>query len=149
MNIPYFNGKYNLILCLDYKLPTLPKNIVYRKGKLEDIAFTIRQEELDNDEVFNGNIIINHNFKKIDFNSIFQIKLDDNTLYTTDFTHTPYQHECICEDKMIYCSSFVLWIISHQNRKGKCGCIPPRLASLYTVCRSHRIRLKKLIGFEE
>ena len=148
MNNSYFNGKYNLILCTDYKLSTLPKNVVIRKGKLEDVAFIIRQEELDNDEVFSGNIIINHNFKKIDFSSIFQIKLDDNTLYTTNFEHTPYHHECICEDKMIYCSSFILWIISHQNRKEKCGCVDSKEASLYTVCMSHRIRLKRLTGFE-
>ena len=44
MNENYFNGKYNLILCTDYKLPTLPKNVIVRKGKLEDIALTIKQE---------------------------------------------------------------------------------------------------------
>ena len=71
MNIPYFNGKYNLILCLDYKLPTLPKNIVYRKGKLEDIVFQIKSEELNNDEIFNGNLIVNSDYSKIDFDNIF------------------------------------------------------------------------------
>jgi len=139
MNNSYFNGKYNLILCIDYKLPILPKNVVVRKGKLEDVALIIRQAELDNDEVFSGNIIINHNFKKIDFSRILQIKLDDNTLYTTDFKHTPYHHKCICENTLMYCSSFVLWILGNRHRIKN---------SLYGTCRVHRIRLKKLTGFE-
>ena len=147
MNENYFNGKYNLILCTDCKLPTLPKNVIVRKGKLEDVAFIIRQEELDNDEVFSGNIIINHNFKKIDFDSIFRIKLDDNTLYTTDFEHTPYtlnappnENICWCKDDMLYCSSTVLWILGNRHRVKN---------SLYGICRSHRIKLKKLIGVEK
>ena len=146
MNNNYFNGKYNLILCTDYKLPILPKNVIVRKGKLEDVAFIIRQEELDNDEVFSGNIIINHNFKKIDFDSIFRARLDNNTLYTTDFEHTPYslhappnENICWCKDDLLYCSSFVLWILGNRHRIKN---------SLYGTCRVHRIRLKKLTGFE-
>jgi len=146
MNIDYFNGKYNIILCIDYKLPILPKNVIVRKGKLQDVAFQIRQEELDNDEVFSGNIIINHIFKKIDFDNIFRIKLDDNTLYTTDFEHTPYslsappgENICWCKDDLLYCSSFVLWILGNRQRTKN---------SLYGICRSHRIGLKKLTGFE-
>jgi len=137
MNKEYFNGKFNLILCSDYELKGIPKNVIVRKGKLEDVAFTIRQEELDNDEVFNGNIIVNNTFKKIDFNSMFKIKLDDNTLYTTDFEHTPYHNTCRCGHHLIYCSSFILWIISrnfkNQNEK-----------TFYGLCRTHRIRLKKI-----
>jgi hypothetical protein len=139
MNKNYFNGKYNLILCTEYILPRLPENVIVRRGKLEDIALTIRHEELNNDEVFSGHIIINNNFKKIDFASIFKIKLDDNTLYTTDFKHTPYHHKCICENTLMYCSSFVLWILGNRQRTKN---------SLYGICRSHRIRLKKLTGFE-
>jgi len=146
MNKNYFNGKYNLILCSDYKLPILPKNVIVRKGKLQDVAFQIRQEELDNDEVFSGNIIINHIFKKIDFDSIFRARLDNNTLYTTDFEHTPYslhappnENICWCKDDLLYCSSFVLWILGNRHRIKN---------SLYGTCRSHRIRLKRLTGFE-
>ena len=63
MNKEYFNGKFNLILCSDYEPKDIPKNVIVRKGKLEDVAFTIRQEELDNDEVFSGNVIINDTFE--------------------------------------------------------------------------------------
>ena len=133
MNKNYFNGKYNLILCTDYKLPTLPKNVVVRKGKLEDIVFQIKSEELNNDEIFNGNLIVNSDYSKIDFDSIFRVKLDDNTLYTTDFKHTSYHHKCICENTLMYCSSFVLWILGNKHRTKN---------TLYGSCRVHRISLK-------
>ena len=117
MNKEYFNGKFNLILCSDYELKGIPKNVIVRKGKLEDVAFTIRQEELDNDEVFNGNIIVNNTFKKIELDEILKIKLDDTTLYTTNYRHTPYIDTCVCESKLMYCSSFILWIISRNFEK--------------------------------
>jgi len=141
MNKNYFNEKYNLILCSDYKLPTLPKNVIVRKGKLEDIALTIKQEELDNDEVFSGNLIINRDhLDKIDFDNIFKLKLDDNWLYTSDFEHTPFTLDapppysiCRCSDEIMYCSSFVLWILGNKHRTKN---------TLYGLCRVHRISLK-------
>jgi hypothetical protein len=146
MNKKYFNNKYNLIMCSSYILPKLPENVIVRKGKLEDVAFTIRQEELDNDEVFNGNIIVNHtlrhkviNFKRMDFNKILKIKLNDNTLYTTNYRHTPYIDTCVCESKLMYCSSFILWIISRNFEKYDDK-------TFYGICRTHRIGLKKLEG---
>ena len=140
MNKNYFNGKYNLILCTDYKLPTLPKNVVVRKGKLEDIVFQIKSEELNNDEIFNGNLIVNSDYSKIDFDNIFKLKLDDNWLYTSDFEHTPFPLDappsyniCRCSDEIMYCSSFVLWILGNKYRTEN---------TLYGSCRVHRISLK-------
>ncbi|MBC8295472.1 MAG: hypothetical protein H8E55_06725 [Pelagibacterales bacterium] len=138
MNEEYFNGKYNLIS--NYKIPELPENIIIRTGTIEDCAFKIRQEELINDEIFSGNIIVNFNFKEVDFGGIIQLTLNDNMLYTNDFQHTPYHHSCICDDKLLYCSSVVLWIIAQRKRKIK--------NSLYAACRSHRIKLKKMDLFE-
>ena len=139
MNKEYFNGKFNLILCSDYEPKDIPKNVIVRKGKLEDVAFTIRQEELDNDEVFSGIVIINDTFEKVKFDKILKMKLDDNKLYTNDYTHTPYLDTCVCESKLMYCSSIVLWIISRNFEKYNDN-------TFYGICRVHRIGLKKLKG---
>ena len=133
MNNNYFNGKYNLILCTDYKLPTLPKNVVVRKGKLEDIVFQIKSEELNNDEIFNGNLIVNSDYSEFDFEKIFSLPLDDNWLYTANFKHNPNQVSCLLEDKLWYCGSFVLWILGNKHRTKN---------TLYGLCRVHRISLK-------
>ena len=140
MNKSYFNGKYNLILCADFKYDKLPKNIVVRSGRLEDVALTIRKEEIENDEVFCGNIIVNSDYGEIDFDNIFKLKLDDNWLYTNDFEHTPYslsappgENICWCKDDLLYCSSFVLWILGNRHRTKN---------TLYGLCRAHRIGLK-------
>ena len=132
----YFNGKYNLIINCDFEPPKLPDNIIIRKGELFKKSFEIKKEELDNDGIFLGNLIINDNFKNIDFEKIFSLPLNDNLLYTSNFYQSPavgfHPDLCKCDDKLLYCSSFVLWIIGNRR------------INLYTDCISHRISLKKI-----
>ena len=133
MNESYFNGKYNLILCADFKYDKIPKNIVVRSGRLEDVALTIREEEIENDEVFCGNLIVNSDYGEIDFDKIFSLLLDDNSLYTNNFKNSGHSSSCVLEDKLWYCGSFVLWILGNKHRTKN---------TLYGLCRVHRISLK-------
>jgi hypothetical protein len=135
MNENYFNGKYNLILCTDFKSSKIPKNVIVRRGKLKDVALLIRQEEIDNDEVFCGNLIVNSDYSEIDFDKIFSLTLDDNCLYTNNFKISGHAPSCLLEDKLWYCSSFVLWILGNEHRTEN---------TLYGSCRVHRISLKKI-----
>ncbi len=133
MNKKYFNGKYNLIILSKYNLDKLPDNVIVREGTLQDITFQIKSEEINNDEIFNGNLIVNSDYSKIDFEKIFSLPLDDNWLYTTNFRHSSNPDSCILEDKLWYCSSFVLWILGNKYRTEN---------TLYGSCRAHRISLK-------
>ena len=135
MNESYFNGKYNLIICADFKYDKLPKNIVVRSGRLEDVALAIRKEEIENDEVFCGNLIVNSDYGEIDFDKIFSLPLDDNSLYTNNFKNSGHSPSCVLEDKLWYCGSFVLWIFGNGYRTDN---------TLYGLSRVHRIGLKKI-----
>ena len=157
MNEKYFNGKYNLILgnkVDDEFVKTLPKKFKVHKVTTElsfqQICFDIKKYELDNDEVFSGNVILNDDtyFSKV--SKIITKPLDDNVLYTNSFKHTPYFNitlievpkpyptdHCYCDDGILYCGSFVLWIISNRLRL-------KRQKSLYESTRFHRIKLRQI-----
>ena len=51
--------KYNLIILSNYNSTEVPNNVIVREGTLEDIAFQIRSEEINKDQIFNGNLIVN------------------------------------------------------------------------------------------
>ena len=52
MNENYYNGKYNIIK------PNM---------SLVDETFKIRKQELDNDEVFSGNLVLKKDFENLDY----------------------------------------------------------------------------------
>ena len=66
MNENYYNGKYNIIK------PDM---------SLVNESFKIRQQELDNDEVFSGNLILKRDFDNLDTDKVFSLLLDDNLIY--------------------------------------------------------------------
>tara|TARA_B100000686_G_scaffold354186_1_gene463113 strand:- start:2555 stop:3022 length:468 start_codon:yes stop_codon:yes gene_type:complete len=135
MNKKYFNGKYNLIILSNYNSTEVPNNVIVREGTLEDIAFQIRSEEINKDQIFNGNLIVNSDYSSINFKKVFSLPLDDNWLYTTNFKHDPNPSFCVLEDRLWYCSSFVLWILGNKYRTEN---------TLYGSCRAHRINLKTI-----
>ena len=157
MNEKYFNGKYNLILGKkvdDEFVKTLPKKFKVHKVTTElsfqQICFDIKKYELDNDEVFSGNVILNDDTYSSKVSKIITKPLDDNVLYTNSFKHTPYfnitlievpkpypTHHCYCDDGILYCGSFVLWIISNRVRL-------KRQKSLYESTRFHRKKLRQI-----
>ncbi len=159
----YYNGKYNLIILSDFEPKKVPDNVVIRKGKFEDICFEIRKEELDSDEIFTSSLIVNGDFKNIDFENFFVddkfFELNcksrqDNWIYTTYFRHTPrtgfnkedayslanelrYKDISYMNDDLLFCNSHTLWLLGNRYRTENKN-------DLYGFCRCHRIELCKL-----
>ena len=120
MNKNYYNGKHNIIK------PNM---------SLKDEAFKIRKQELDNDEVFSGNLILRKEFDNLDYDKIFSLPLDYNSIYVNDVNYSHNHLECSIDDSIIYCGSFVLWFLGNHHRNNQ---------SLFADIRSHRIFPKNI-----
>ena len=120
MNINYYNGKYNTI--------TPDMDLIKE-------AFKIKKYELDNDEVFSGNLILKKDFDNLDKDKIFSLPLDDNTIYVNDVKYSSHWQECEIDDSIVYCGSFVLWLLGNQYRTPQ---------NLFGQMRQHRIKIKKI-----
>ncbi len=115
MNETYYNGKYNII--------TPDMNLINE-------VFRIKRQELDNDEVFSGNLILNKKFDNLEKDKIFSLPLDENTIYVNDVTYSANWKECEIDDSIVYCGSFVLWLLGNQHRSP---------VNLFGQMRQHRI----------
>jgi hypothetical protein len=115
MNENYYNGKYNIIT------PDMD---------LAKEIFRIKKQELDNDEVFSGNLILNKEFDNLDKDKIFTLPLDENTIYVNNVNYSANWQECKIDDSIIYCGSFVLWLLGNQHRTPQ---------NLFGQMRQHRI----------
>ena len=115
MNETYYNGKYNI--------STSDMDLVKE-------VFRIKQQELDNDEVFSGNLILNKKFDNLDKDKIFSLPLDENTIYVNDVNYSSLHTECSIDDSILYCGSFVLWLLGNHHRNEQ---------TLFSDMRSHRI----------
>jgi len=115
MNINYYNNKFNIIT------PEM---------SLQDEAFRIKQQELDYDEVFSGNLILKKDFDNLDKDKIFLLPLDDNTIYVNDVKYSSHWDKCEIDDSIVYCGSFVLWLLGNQHRTPQ---------NLFGQMRQHRI----------
>ena len=120
MNKTYYNGKYNIIT----KDMDLVKEV-----------FRIKRQELDNDEVFSGNLILNKKFDNLDKDKIFLLPLNENTIYVNNIKYSANWKECEIDDSIIYCGSFVLWLLGNQHRTPQ---------NLFGQMRQHRIKVKKI-----
>ncbi len=120
MNINYYNNKFNIIT------PEM---------SLQKEAFRIKKHELDNDEVFSGNLILKKDFDNLDKDKIFSLPLDDNTIYVNDVKYSSHLQECEIDDSIIYCGSFVLWLLGNQQRTTQ---------NLFGQMRQQRIKVKKI-----
>ena len=120
MNETYYNGKYNTI--------TPDMDLVKE-------VFRIKRQELDNDEVFSGNLILNKEFDNLDTDKIFSLPLDENTIYVNDVKYSANWKECEIDDSIVYCGSFVLWIVGNQHRTPQ---------NLFGQMRQHRIKVKNI-----
>jgi len=120
VNETYYNGKYNII--------TPDMDLVKE-------VFRIKKQELDNDEVFSGNLILKKEFNNLDTNKIFSLPLDENTIYVNDVTYSANWRECEIDDSIVYCGSFVLWLVGNQDRSPE---------NLFGQMRQHRIKVKKI-----
>ena len=120
MNINYYNGKYNII--------TPDMDLIKE-------VFKIKQQELNNDEVFSGNLILKKEFHNLDTDKIFSLPLDENTIYVNDVKYSSHWQECEIDDSIVYCGSFVLWILGNQHRTPQ---------NLFGQMRQHRIKVKSI-----
>ena len=120
MNKTYYNGKYNIIT----KDMDLVKEV-----------FRIKRQELDNDEVFSGNLILNKKFDNLDKDKIFLLPLNENTIYVNNIKYSSNWKECEIDDSIIYCGSFVLWLLGNQHRTPQ---------NLFGQMRQHRIKVKNI-----
>ena len=120
MNETYYNGKYNII--------TPDMDLVKE-------VFRIKRQELDNDEVFSGNLILNKKFDNLEKDKIFSLPLDENTIYVNDVTYSANWKECEIDDSIVYCGSFVLWLLGNQHRTPQ---------NLFGQMRQHRIKVKNI-----
>ena len=138
MNENWLNNKFNVISSIDKKYE-LPLDCKLHIGKLSEIVFNIRQYELDNDEVFSGNLLIN---KDVDFNIEFikGLQLDDNSIYVNNYLNSPHADLCSVDESLMYCSSSVLWLLSQYDRNDY---------SFYANLRRNRIILKRFSDYEK
>ena len=120
MNINYYNNKFNIIT------PEM---------SLQDEAFRIKQQELDNDEVFSGNLILKKDFDNLEKDKIFSLPLDDNTIYVNDVKYSSHWDRCEIDDSIVYCGSFVLWLLGNHHRTPQ---------NLFGQMRQHRIKVKNI-----
>ena len=120
MNETYYNEKYNII--------TPDMDLVKE-------VFRIKKQELDNDEVFSGNLILNKEFDNLNTDKIFSLSLDENTIYVSDIKYSANWKECEIDDSIVYCGSFVLWLLGNQHRTPQ---------NLFGQMRQHRIKVKNI-----
>ena len=120
MNETYYNGKYNIIT------PDMD---------LAKEVFRIKKQELDNDEVFSGNLILKKEVDNLDKDKIFTLPLDENTIYVNNVNYSANWQECKIDDSIVYCGSFVLWLLGNQHRTPQ---------NLFGQMRQHRIKVKKI-----
>lgn len=111
MNTKIYNNIYNIIITdknikvedviKKYKLSKLKQYKIY-KGDLNKVAFQIREHELKHDEIFSGNLIINK-LVDIDVKQIVHaLKLNDNSIYVTNYKSVTHNHECLVNDNFLY-----------------------------------------------
>lgn len=141
MNNLFYNNKFTLILPekVDIKLPS---NFKLFFGNIENVSLDVKQYEIDNDQFFNGHLIVNNLdlILKIDFSVVKSLNINDKILYTTSFIDSHISSDCKVNDDILFCNSFVFWIISNYKRTKN---------NLYGDCFSHRIDFRKINFFNK
>jgi hypothetical protein len=134
MNNNFYNGKLTLILPEKTKLD-LPSYVDLYIGSMEECCVNIKRYELDNDEFYNGHIILNEFliFDIINFEQILNIDIESNILFTRKIHHSGHNQKCNLDETLMFCNSFVLSIVANSSRTNN---------NIYGDCISHRIQLK-------
>ena len=131
------SAKFNIIKVSNFKTKwkLLPINYTIHTDTLTKSAFNIRQYELENDEVFSGNFILNKLVTDSWIEKVSKLPLDDNSIYVNNFLNSNHASKCSVDERIMYCGSFVLWLLSNFSRTEH---------SLYANLRRHRITLKRI-----
>lgn len=138
MNNDFYNKKITLIVPeeLNYSFPS---HVDLYVGTIEQCYTKIKKYELDNDEFYNGHLILNNislfkNLKELIFTKYFNnIDISSNTLLTQEINHSGHNHECFIDEDVMFCNSFVFSIIANSSRTNN---------NIYGDCICHRINLK-------
>jgi len=138
MNNNFYNKKITLIVSeeLDYSFPS---HVDLYVGTIEECYTKIKKYELDNDEFYNGHLILNNislfkNLKELVFLKYFNnIDISSNTLLTQEINHSGHNQECSIDEDVMFCNSFVFSIIANSSRTNN---------NIYGDCICHRINLK-------
>jgi len=138
MNNNFYNKKITLIVSeeLDYSFPS---HVDLYVGTIEECYTKIKKYELDNDEFYNGHLILNNislfkNLKELVFLKYFNnIDISSNTLLTQKINHSGHNQECSIDEDVMFCNSFVFSIIANSSRTNN---------NIYGDCICHRINLK-------
>lgn len=141
MNYNFYNSKFTLITEGQFEM-TLPDHIVNFTGDIQTVTHRIKQYELDNDEFFNGHIIVNNISRLINvigknykWELITDIKLKPRQMLAYKIHHSGVDSECFVNNNVIYCSSFTLPIVGNSNRTSN---------NLYGNMMKHRIEMLEL-----
>ena len=148
MNNNFYNGKITLIISekLDDAFPSTLKDIVNFEyvdlyvGTIEECYAKIKRYELDNDEFYNGHLILNNNslfvqdLKESIFTKYFNnIDISSSSLLTKEIHHSGHGNECYINEDIMYCNSFIFSIIANTSRTNN---------NIYGDCICHRIKIK-------
>ena len=137
MNKNWLNNKFNILYLDKGEFPIQsPKNCILYFGDIKQTGFDIKKYELEKDEVFSGNLIIKNKTILDEYNlqSILDLPLDDNCIYVKNYVNSPHAMKCSVDDSILYCGSFVFWLLSNFKDNH----------SLYAHLRRHRILLKRI-----
>ena len=74
-------------------------------------------------------------FENLDYEKIYSLPLDDKSIYVKDFENSPHANQCSVDDSIMYCGSFVLWLLGNFDRNDY---------SLYANLRRHGIVLRRI-----
>lgn len=138
MNNDFYNKKITLIVSEELNY-SFPPHVDLYVGTIEQCYTKIKKYELDNDEFYNGHLILNNislfkNLKELIFTKYFNsIDISSNTLFTQEITHSGHNHECSLDEDVMFCNSFVFSIIANSSRTNN---------NIYGDCICHRINLK-------
>jgi|TARA_B100000959_G_C14615625_1_gene474021 hypothetical protein len=139
MNENIYNGQFNLICSDGYNIDfDIPKNCNIVRNNVQDATLDIRQYELDNDEIFSGNLILK---QKADLNVLDIFKkcsVDDNSVYVIDYCNSQHNKDCNIDESVIYCGSLVLWLFGQYHRND---------LSLFHSLRRNRIILRRFKNY--
>lgn len=134
MNNTFYNNKITLIVPskIGIELPTYVDLYV---GKIEECYVKIKKYELDNDEFYNGHLILTNTslIRQINFEQLLKINNNSNILFTRNINHSGVAIKCTLDETLMFCNSFVFSIVANSNRTEN---------NVYGDCISHRIQLK-------
>tara|TARA_R100001015_G_C4598700_1_gene153769 strand:+ start:223 stop:636 length:414 start_codon:yes stop_codon:yes gene_type:complete len=134
MNNDFYNSKYTISGDIDDI--DIPFNFDIYSGSNSSIYMQIKEHEFNNDEFYNGHLIVRDKskLKDIDLENLNKYKLTPNSIYFYKVEHSGFDWECKVDDSLILCSSWVIPFVLNEHKIDN---------SLYGEMATHRIEMKE------